>query len=361
MRAKRNQNVDFLRAIAMLVIIIYHCYVLSGNPWSSHIWINTLMSFGGEIGVTLFFVLSGFGIFCSLHVKDSNQNMPNWRTFMKQRCIRIMPQYYACIFFLLIFQSAGMIGRDGLRHIIAYVTFTQNFFISTHGSINGALWAMATIFQFYLLSIFFYRFVKKNWYLTAVGSIIVTVISKYIIYHFLIPSFNLESVAYFVYGRQLISALDNFVLGMAAAKVIFLLGEKEIKEYIPAGIIGTFVSLIALVICSYMFCSKGIYSDTLLSYVAHSVLAVIFACLIVSVTLLPQSKGVLIKPVNFFAKYQYGMYLWHMPVIVCLYNNSPLFQYLISRGFIYFAVSILLIVMVIGYCSSKWIVVKNKK
>lgn len=360
MKIKRNQNVDFLRAMAMLVIIIYHCYVLSGYPWAKHIRLNYLMSFGGEVGVTLFFVLSGFGIFCSIYAKDCEANMPTWRSFMKQRCLRIMPQYYTCIFISLIFQSAGLIGKDGIKHIIAYVVFAHNFFISTHGSINGALWAMATIFQFYIISVFLYRLVKKNWVIASIMSVFITVVSKFIIYHYFIPALSLQPVAYFIYGRQLISALDNFVLGMVAAKVVFMLEEKGIKDKIFAGIVGTIISLIALVGCSYMFSLKGIYGDTLLAYTGHSVLAFIFVCLIVSVSILPQSRGVVVRPVNFIVKNQYGMYLWHMPVILCLFNNSPLFQYLISKSFICSALGIILIVIVMGYYSTKWVTVKKR-
>lgn len=359
MKVKRNQNVDFLRAMAMLVIIIYHCYVLSGYPWAKHIRLNLLMSFGGEVGVTLFFVLSGFGIFCSIHAKDCEANMPTWRSFMKQRCLRIMPQYYVCIFISLIFQSAGLIGKDGLKHIIAYVTFTHNFFIGTHGSINGALWAMATIFQFYIISVFVYRLVKKNWVVASIISVFVTIVSKFVIYHYFIPAFSMEPVAYFVYGRQLISALDNFVLGMVAAKVVFVLEEKGIKDKLVVGIIGTIFSVIVLVACSYMISLKGIYGDTLLAYTGHSILAFIFACLIVSVSVLPQCRGAVVKPVNFIAKNQYGMYLWHMPVILCLFNNSPLFQFLNSKSFVCSAMGIILIVMVMGYYSTKWITVKR--
>lgn len=48
------QNIDLLRAGAILYIMLYHCYVLSGQPWQSHTAIHTLLTLGGEVGVTLF-------------------------------------------------------------------------------------------------------------------------------------------------------------------------------------------------------------------------------------------------------------------------------------------------------------------
>ena len=59
---KRIKNIDLLRAGAILYIMLYHCYVLSGQPWQSHTAIHTLLTLGGEVGVTLFFLLSGYGI-----------------------------------------------------------------------------------------------------------------------------------------------------------------------------------------------------------------------------------------------------------------------------------------------------------
>ena len=56
---KRIKNIDLLRAGAILYIMLYHCYTLSGKPWHAHTAIHTFLSFGGEVGVTLFFLLSG--------------------------------------------------------------------------------------------------------------------------------------------------------------------------------------------------------------------------------------------------------------------------------------------------------------
>ena len=174
---KRIKNIDLLRAGAILYIMLYHCYVLSGQPWQSHTAIHTLLTLGGEVGVTLFFLLSGYGIYLSLSSSEARGCLPGWRAFMKKRCIRIMPQYYVCITVLLIFMSTQMFSNEGLRHILAYYTFTENFSPVTHGSINGALWTMGVIFQFYLIAPFLYKAVRKNWIETAIVTIVFTDIS----------------------------------------------------------------------------------------------------------------------------------------------------------------------------------------
>ena len=194
---KRIKNIDLLRAGAILYIMLYHCYVLSGQPWQSHTAIHTLLTLGGEVGVTLFFLLSGYGIYLSLSSSEARGSLPGWRAFMKKRCIRIMPQYYVCITVLLIFMSTQMFSNEGLRHILAYYTFTENFSPVTHGSINGALWTMGVIFQFYLIAPFLYKAVRKNWLVSAIVSIVFTVICRFAVVRYLHNSGISDTSVYF--------------------------------------------------------------------------------------------------------------------------------------------------------------------
>ena len=121
------------------------------------------------------------------------------------------------------------------------------------------------------------------------------------------------------------------------------------------------VTLVLLLFCSYEFCSDGIYQDDLRGYTVHSILAVMMTILVICVSLIPQIEWKVLKPLRFVAKYQYGIYLWHMPIIRNFYSDSPLFHNLIAHGFIGFFVGILLVSVVVGYYSSIWIKVAKKK
>lgn len=48
---KRIKNIDLLRAGAILYIMLYHCYVLSGQPWQAHTAIHTILTLGGRDSV----------------------------------------------------------------------------------------------------------------------------------------------------------------------------------------------------------------------------------------------------------------------------------------------------------------------
>ena len=256
---KRIKNIDLLRAGAILYIMLYHCYVLSGQPWQAHTAIHTILTLGGEVGVTLFFLLSGYGIYLSLSSSEERGCLPGWRAFMKKRCIRIMPQYYVCVTVLLIFMSTQMFSNEGFRHILAYYTFTENFSPVTHGSINGALWTMGVIFQFYLIAPFLYKAVRKNWLVSAIVSILFTVICRFAVVRYLHASGISDTSVYFVYERQVFTALDNFVLGMAAAAFWKHAGNRIQEKRLTLGLPVSLASTILILAWIFYYHSHGLY------------------------------------------------------------------------------------------------------
>lgn len=353
---KRNRNVDLLRAAAILCIIVYHCYVLSGYPWASHLRLNMILGFGGEIGVTLFFLLSGYGIYCSMSYREEQGRLPAWGAFMKQRCLRVMPQYYACVTILLFFCSTYLLSKSGIWHVIAYYTFTENFTPATHASINGALWTMGVIFQFYLIALFLYKMVRKNWLLASLGAIIFTVLCKAAVYHWLPKPLAAETNMYFVYGRQLFTALDNFVLGMTAAvlwkKAPGHGGENRTRV---TGLILAFAAAAGIFAWAFYYGGHGLYGDSVSAYAGHTILALLLFVLVYGMSVTWQISGKIFEPFGFVAKYQYGIYLWHMPIIMNLQASSEFFGMLSKDYFAVFMCIMVLLACLAGFWSTKWV------
>lgn len=352
---KRIKNIDLLRAGAILYIMLYHCYVLSGQPWQSHTAIHTLLTLGGEVGVTLFFLLSGYGIYLSLSSSEARCCLPGWRAFMKKRCIRIMPQYYVCITVLLIFMSTQMFSNEGLRHILAYYTFTENFSPVTHGSINGALWTMGVIFQFYLIAPFLYKAVRKNWLVASVVSIVFTVICRFAVVRYLHNSGISDNSVYFVYERQVFSALDNFVLGMAAAAFWKQTGDRMQDYRLKLGLPVSIASTALILVWIFYYHSHGLYGTAPSGYPAHSILAVLLSILLVGFSLLPEMDFRFLRPLYFVARNQYGIYLWHMPIIMILQANAPCFNTMSQQRFWLFLPCMVVITCVFGYFATRFI------
>jgi peptidoglycan/LPS O-acetylase OafA/YrhL len=97
--SQRLLELDGLRALAILPVILHHRYPDSG-------WLRPIGE-AGWIGVDLFFVLSGFlitGILLRV-VKQPHF----YETFIARRTVRIFPLYYLC---LILFIIATKLSRD---------------------------------------------------------------------------------------------------------------------------------------------------------------------------------------------------------------------------------------------------------
>src|SRR5215467_7181018 len=93
---KRQPGLDLLRALAIIVVVIYHAGIM-GFPLPNrvHRW--------GWIGVDLFFVLSGYLIGGQLLAELGRDQRVKFGRFYARRGLRILPAYFVIltIYFLL--------------------------------------------------------------------------------------------------------------------------------------------------------------------------------------------------------------------------------------------------------------------
>ena len=90
-------DIDGLRAIAVLAVIIFH--------------INSNILPGGFIGVDIFFVISGYLI--SLHIfNEMDAGCFSLKEFYRRRVKRIMPAMTVVVAFTLIFSKIVMLPDD---------------------------------------------------------------------------------------------------------------------------------------------------------------------------------------------------------------------------------------------------------
>ena len=98
----RNKGVDIFRTIALLLVLIYHAWTVCGMPAINSSIVKLLVGFGGEIGVTAFFCLSGFGIYHSLASMERKGQL-TFQNHIKKRWLRVAPQYYLNLMVLVLF------------------------------------------------------------------------------------------------------------------------------------------------------------------------------------------------------------------------------------------------------------------
>lgn len=351
---KHNRNLDIVRGITILIIVMYHIYaIMNGSGYRTGIYIpvlTQLMMYGGEIGVTLFFMISGYGIYSYLSHKEITEGKIQYLPYIKRRFIRIAPQYYISLGVLIcITGEAALASTQGMKHILTHVLFIHNFWTDTNGSINGVLWTMATIVQFYIISVLLYKLVKKNSILALVMSIIVTISFKYIFFHII------GTEQYFVYGRQVVTALDNFVIGMVLAKYLKEHENNNIKQRSKILLFVGSMAMLSLFI--YITGQRwNIYYDSWVGYCWHSVLAVILAVVILSFSRIRfNHESVIAKFIHYISNVQYGIYIWHLVIIKNLLGSSPIIVALAQRSFVITALVLMTISIFAGIISTRCI------
>ena len=144
--AERIPSLDGLRAISITLVLIGHLAGTRGFPLSAatgNFWAL------GELGVHVFFVISGFLITGLLLDELARTSRIRLGRFYFRRTLRIFPPYYTLLFALVAAQAAGWIAlRPGdTWHAL---TYTSNYDAARSWSI-GHTWSLAVEEQFYLL------------------------------------------------------------------------------------------------------------------------------------------------------------------------------------------------------------------
>jgi peptidoglycan/LPS O-acetylase OafA/YrhL len=137
---KRQPGLDLLRALAIIVVVIYHAGIM-GFPLPGRVHRF------GWIGVDLFFVLSGYLIGGQLLAPLARGQRINLGRFFARRALRILPAYLAvlAIYFLL----PSWREYPEMSPLWKFLVSVQN--IGLHGGTAFShAWSLAVEDQFYL-------------------------------------------------------------------------------------------------------------------------------------------------------------------------------------------------------------------
>jgi peptidoglycan/LPS O-acetylase OafA/YrhL len=134
-----------LRAISILFVLIGHLAGTRGFPLRPTVVSSSL----AEIGVHVFFVISGFLITGLLLGELAATDRIRLRRFYLRRTLRIFPPYYVFIGSLVLAQTLGWLVLSAGDAAQA-VTYTSNYAASRSWWI-GHTWSLSVEEQFYLL------------------------------------------------------------------------------------------------------------------------------------------------------------------------------------------------------------------
>jgi peptidoglycan/LPS O-acetylase OafA/YrhL len=138
---KRQPGLDLLRALAILVVVVYHSGIYGfALPFDVHRF--------GWVGVDLFFVLSGYLIGGQLIAALARGPGLNFRRFYSRRALRILPAYFVVLAIYFSFPSWREFPE--ISPLWKFLLSVQNIGLRGGTAFSHA-WSLAVEDQFYLI------------------------------------------------------------------------------------------------------------------------------------------------------------------------------------------------------------------
>ncbi len=349
-------SLDTYRFIAFFIVFIAHTTLFL------NIGLNKLHT--GDLGVSMFFVLSGFLITTILWSEFKKTGQVDLKNFYRKRMRRILPLYFIIVFIgiilipLIFTKEVFQYPFTNLNHnsIWQYLTFTFNFFNENHfvrnTLITSMLWSICVEEQFYLVWPFVLKFLKRIDYLAYFlgGLFLVSLAFRFYFYN---VSATIE--------YNTISVMNDLIIGCALS--FFYFYKKEVIERfitVPGGVI----SVVAFLGLAY-FRSAYLIGNQIWVTIEPVLFALIFAYFLMSFIKFKDWKILNIPQVLYMGKVSYGLYIYHiLSFFIAIQLVNFLDRYTpMSRYFEFFlAIPILLIIAHVSYVYfEKRIMVRSKK
>ena len=300
-------DIDGLRALAVLPVVLYH----AGVPGFS----------GGYVGVDIFFVISGFLITGIIAREVDEGHFSIWH-FYERRARRILPALFVLVAAVLVAASFIFLPGDfeGVpRSALAALGFVANiWFFSQSGYFQGAAetmpllhtWSLGVEEQFYIvfpLALILIAKFASSW---RTGLVWVLVAASLLLA--LATADNGDGFAFYLLPARAWELLAGSLLALGAVRAVEGRALREVSSWAGIGMIAyavftydkatTFPGLAAvppvLGAALLIYCAPGTSAGRVLSW----------------------------KPAVWIGLLSYSLYLWHWPLIVFAeyWQDAPL-------------------------------------
>lgn len=300
MSIKYRPDIDGLRAIAVISVLVYHAF-----PGSLT---------GGFVGVDIFFVISGY-LISGILIKEIESGSFSFKSFYARRVKRILPALLVMIPALFI-ASCFIMMPDDLstlgRHVIASMLSVQNFMLySESGYFDSSselkpllhIWSLGVEEQFYFVWPFILIFLCKKDRLLLPCVILISSASLVMCIRqtginpssaFYLPWFRLwelsaGTIIYLIStnkGRTVdsVNGIPDILSIISVALMLYCIFNFKSSDAFPGykALIPVFSSALLIGFCKDSIFSKRMLSDKFLTYIG---------------------------------KISYPLYIWHWPIL----------------------------------------------
>lgn len=321
--------IDLLRGFAAMSVVVYH--FIEHYQWKAFpvegwmIWFRI-----GWMGVDLFFVISGFVIALAAFASIDKYGLQRFRMrFMRRRFARIAPLHYLTLLVFALFITPDLLYQNFFVNLTAHLAFVHNLNFGLHGAINGANWSIATEMQFYILVTLtapWLMFVKP-WKL-AMMFFGIACAWRYGV-TLLIPFNNANGTfRIFIAATQLPGMLDEFAVGILLARFVRSDLRRKFGKYFEnnavflASLTVAAVASYSMLACFWRYATFWDYPMMVVLF--RSAIGITFACIVFAAICvkLPRIAWKILSPITWLGTISYGIYLWHLPVLLSLQRVS---------------------------------------
>jgi peptidoglycan/LPS O-acetylase OafA/YrhL len=286
-------ELDGLRGLAILWVVIYHC-----SPRLKGTWIH-YAALWGWAGVVLFFGLSGFLI---TSILLTTRDKPKYfHNFHARRALRIWP-VYILVLVVVYLNAPWFIGPsvwDAVKTApwLAYIFFVQNLFHITLPPALGPTWALAIEEQYYFLWAPLVRWLRQPWMLATVltSAMVVSPWLRHGHHTWLTPTHTLIH-------------LDGIALGSLLALGMHTLKLSQ-RTWMWIGLAG----MIAGLWSAATIAGGTAYLDSALAFAFVGFMLVLMAT---TGSRNPVNAALRSGPIAFYGRISYGLYMIHISVFI---------------------------------------------
>ncbi|MCW3065410.1 MAG: acyltransferase, partial [Solirubrobacterales bacterium] len=341
--AGRDAGLDGVRALAALSVLLFHTWLYRVGPPRGQLTRpldQVLVS--ANVGLICFFVLSGFLLYRSFARASLGGGRPvDVGAYAVRRIARIVPAYYACLFGCLALYAAF-----GPRHIVPaaphiglFLVFGENYSNATLMQIDPVMWTLCVEAAFYLLlpviGIAALRLGPGR--PTAQVTVITGLIGVTIVWNTLGHVHGWGPLLY----KALPAYLGHFAIGMLVAVWAERRRGRVLSARVSAALV--LVGFAAVVAEGYWNRTAGGSGWPIRHVSGHLPAAAGFALIVAAVVAGrgPAVRWLSWRPLAALGVISYGIYLWHLPLLMVLRNAGLAPVALVPRLAVVGSVSVL--------------------
>ena len=336
----RLPTVEALRAFGAISVLWMHCIWL--GPWDFPRGLGAWFHHGW-LGVDLFLIISGFATTRALFQGlNSSQTQP-LRNYWRNRLARIYPLYLlTSVVFLCLIDASAVTGPNRVLQIISHLTLTHGWFVQATGAINGVTWTLTLEMQLYVAGFFllltgFRSNVRYRVWLGVAALVFLLAISyRFSVYY--LSDRNMAVCLHWI--SQLPGLCEGFFLGVLIAKFAqyrddndFVASADDRRRTAAIFATGLLSSIVLVAVLEHV--NQRYWDDWLFPTLFRSGIAIAFALVVLAavrfdtettdrsgdiVTSQSRVRAIAAR----LGAWSYGIYLWHLPVLLALKKSEVL-------------------------------------